>query len=74
MCLTYNLALPIAKRQPRRRTTQSFAAGDLITAVRSLVDDVVVASSTQPAYCRALQGHLAEWPVKSSIENKNGIG
>ena len=70
MCLTYNLALPIAKRQPRRRTTQCFAVGDLVSAVGSLVDDVVVASSTQAAYCHALQGHLAEWPIESSIEDK----
>ena len=44
--------------------------GDLISAVRSLVDDVVVASSTQAAYCQALQGHLAEWPIESSIKDK----
>ena len=70
VCLTYNLALPIAKRQPRRRTTQCFAVGDLVSAVGSLVDDVVAASSTQAAYCHALQGHLAEWPIESSIEDK----
>ena len=70
VCLTYNLALPIAKRQQRRRTTQCFAVGDLISAVRSLVDDVVVASSTQAAYCQALQGHLAERPIESSIKDK----
>ena len=31
---------------------------------------MVVASSTQAAYCHALQGHLAEWPIESSIEDK----
>ena len=31
---------------------------------------MVVASSTQAAYCHALQGHLAEWPFESSIMDK----
>ena len=70
VCLTYNLALPFAKRQPRRRTTQCFAVGDLISAVGSLVDDVVVASSTQAAYSHVLQGHRAEWLIKSSIKDQ----
>ena len=43
---------------------------DLISAVGSLVDDVVVASSTQAAYGHTLQGPLAEWPIESSIEDK----
>ena len=73
MCLTYNLPLPLVKGQPRRRTTQCFAVGDLISAVGSLVDDVAVASSTQGAYCHALQGHLAERPIESSIEDKRNL-
>ena len=44
--------------------------GDLISAVGSLVDDVVVASSTQAAYCQELQSHLAEWPIEFSIKDK----
>ena len=31
---------------------------------------MVVASSTQAAYCHVLQGHFAEWPIESSIEDK----
>ena len=31
---------------------------------------MVVASSTQAAYRQALQGHLVEWPIESSIEDK----
>ena len=44
--------------------------GDLISAIRSSVDGVVVALSTQAAYCQALQGHLAGWPIESSIKDK----
>ena len=65
VCLTYNLPLPLVKRQPRRRTSQCFAVDDHISAVGSSVDDVVVASSTQAAYRQALQGHLVEWPIES---------
>ena len=60
VCLTYNLPLPLVKRQPRRRTTQCFAVDDHISAVGSSVDDVVVPSSTQAGYRQALQGHLVE--------------
>ena len=70
VCLTYNLPLPLVKRQPRPRTTHCFAVDDHISAVGSSVDDVVVPSSTQAAYCQALQGHLVEWSIESSIEDK----
>ena len=64
------MPLSLVKRQPRRRTTQCFAVDDHISAVDSSVDDVVVAFSTQAAYRQALQGHLVEWPTKSSMEDK----
>ena len=41
-----------------------------ISAVGSSVDDVVVASSTQAAYRQALQGHLVERPIESSVEDE----
>ena len=31
---------------------------------------MVVASSTQAAYRQALQGHLVEWPIESSVVDK----
>ena len=43
---------------------------DHISVVGSSVDDVAVASSTQAAYRQALQGHLVEWPIESSVEEK----
>ena len=70
VCLTYNLPLPLVKRQPRRRTTQCFAVDDHISAVGSSVDDAVLASSTHSAYRQALQGHRVEWLIESSTEDE----